>query len=295
LWDYAQRFGRFYKFEAVIKTMVDGVLENWPVAASYIRRAVGERWQPEFHGAPGNFEEASLRLMPRLVYEKFVRPYSEKQWGIPARGLSASLAGRFDVREDDEPRLMRHRHQGIPVSGYADWTTRMLSGIPVILNFDFLRRREEISYRRKLIFTGPVDEYFTYDLGKLAYRGQRREHVYQPEVDRALAVPQVNNPDPANGPHIRTIEWKQMMPPEYASRIRGTVTTQETPFTPEHPDGYEYPFPDAVNTKLYQAYRSKLPADGKILVCGRLGEYRYYDMDQAIARAMHLASELLND
>lgn len=293
IWAFVNRFARFYTYEAALQTLVEGRHENWPIAASYIRRVIGESWTPEFRGTPGNFEEASLAMMPRLIYEKFVRGYSEKQWGVPARALAAELAKRFDVRADDEPRLMRHKYQGIPEDGYAAMMRAMLAGIPVLLNVDYLRHQHEFSATHRVIFTGPIDEFFGCDCGRLAYRGQRREHEYRPDVDRAQPCGQVNNPDPANGPHIRTLEWKHMMPAAHAARIRGTVLTRETTISPENPNDYEYPFPDAANARLYREYRERVEAMPGVLVCGRLGEYRYYDMDQAIARAQLLAARLV--
>jgi UDP-galactopyranose mutase len=295
LWAFVNRFSAFYKYEAALKSWVDGQYENWPIAASYIRRAIGERWTPEFTGTPANFEEASLAMMPRPIYEKFVKGYSEKQWGVPARTLSASLAKRFDVRADDEPRLMRHVHQGIPVNGYAAFMRSMLADLPVLLHCDYLQRRDEFRARKHLIFTGPIDEFFGYDLGRLHYRGQRREHTYLPDVDFAQPCGQVNNPDPANGPHIRTLEWKHMLPPDEARRIKGTVLTREITVSPTDPGGYEYPFPDEQNAALYQRYRERADAIPNLLICGRLGEYRYYDMDQAIGRALVLANKLLQN
>ncbi|HEX8618737.1 MAG TPA: UDP-galactopyranose mutase [Thermoanaerobaculia bacterium] len=293
IWAFVNRFATFDPYEAALKSLVDGREENWPIAGSYIRRAVGENWQPEFHGTPENFEEASLSLMPRVIYEKFVKGYSEKQWGVEARTLSAGLAKRFDVREDDEPRLMRHKYQGIPSEGYAAFTRNLLAGIPVVLNFDYLHNRNVFEARKRLIFTGPVDEFFEFRLGRLKYRGQQRESTYLPDVDYAQGAGQINNPDPGTGAHIRTLEWKQMMPKPFADRIRGTVLTQETPFTPTDPELYEYPFPDDENATLYKRYRELADATAGLLVCGRLGEYRYYDMDQAIGRAMLLGRRLL--
>lgn len=293
LWAFVQRFSPFYSYEAALKSLVDGQHENWPIAGSYIRRQIGTSWTPGFSGQPRNFEEASLSMMPTLVYEKFVKGYSEKQWGVPAHSLSAELARRFDVREDDEPRLMRHQFQGIPALGYSGFMRALLTGIPVLLNCDYLRHRAEFRPRRTTIFTGPIDEYFGFDLGKLTYRGQRRSHEYLPEVDQAQPCGQINNPDPACGPHIRTLEWKHMMPREHAERIRGTVLTRETTVTPSNPNDYEYPFPDTANARLYQTYRARADLLPDLLVCGRLGEYRYYDMDQAIARAQLLARRLL--
>ncbi|MFZ1073949.1 MAG: FAD-dependent oxidoreductase [Verrucomicrobiia bacterium] len=294
LWQFVNRFARFYKYEAALKSFVDGRCENWPVAAGYIRRVVGENWRPEFTSVPRNFEEASLAMMPRVVYEKFVKGYNEKQWGVPATQLYAGLARRFDVREDDEPRLMRHKHQGIPENGYADLMQKMLEGIPLKLNCDYLKNRGEFNAVKMVIFTGPIDEYFGCDLGKLKYRGQRRQHEYLAGVEFAQPCGQVNNPDPANGPHIRTLEWKHMMLPEKIQSIHGTVLTREVTVTPDDPNDFEYPFPDEANTKLYSTYRERAKTMSNLLIAGRLGEYRYYDMDQAIARAMLLARRILS-
>lgn len=293
LWEYMNRFGRFYPFEAQVKSFVDGAYENWPIAESYIRRSVGAAWTPEFQGAPGNFEEASLSMMPRAIYEQFVKGYTEKQWGVPARTLSADLARRFDVRSDDEPRLMRHRYQGLPTGGYSEWMGNMLAGIPVLLNFDYLRNRDKFHARRLLVFTGPIDEFFDFRLGMLQYRGHIREHRYLPDVEYAQPCQQVNNPQIGNGSHIRTLEWKHMMPAEVAKHIRGTVLTAERTVTPDLSDHYEYPFPDAVNRELLERYLQLAEAMPGILICGRLGEYRYYDMDQAIDRARMLARKVL--
>ena len=285
------RFSRFYKYEAVVKSYVDGKHENWPIAASYIQRVAGDDSQPAFAAMPRNFEEASLAIMPRAIYEKFVKGYTEKQWGVPADTLSVRLARRFDVRSDDEPRLMYHRHQGLPVDGYTALMRNMLKGIAVMLNCDYLRARDFFSARRKIIFTGPIDEYFGFDLGQLKYRGQKRSHEYLPDIRYAQPCAQVNNPSPERA-HIRSIEWKYMMQPEFAERILGSVVTKETTVTAENPSDYEYPFPNEANSRLYEAYREHARATPNLLVCGRLGDYRYYDMDQAIARAMLLAERI---
>jgi UDP-galactopyranose mutase len=293
LWAFVNRFASFYKYEAALKSLVDGQYENWPIAGEYIQKTVGKNWAPEFTGQPANFEEASLAMMPRPIYEKFVKGYSEKQWGVPAKSLSANLARRFDVREDNEPRLMRQKYQGIPETGYAGLMQSMLAGIPVLLNCDYLAHQQDFKTGGMVVFTGPIDEYFRFDLGRLKYRGQRREHEYLPNVDLFQPCGQINNPDPLTGPHIRTLEWKHMMQKDYADRIRGTVLTREITITPENSSDYEYPFPDEANSQLYRAYRERANAVPNLLLCGRLGEYRYYDMDQAIARARLLAGKIL--
>jgi UDP-galactopyranose mutase len=293
IWNFVNRFASFHPYEAVCMSWVADRYENWPIAASYVRRVAGEHWKPAFQGEPANFEQAALKQMPRIVYEGFVKGYTEKQWGVPARCLSAALAKRFDVRADDDPRLVRHKYQGIPLEGYTSFVRKMLDGIAVLDNTDYLQNRDHFSASKQLIFTGPIDEWFGFDLGRLQYRAQKREHSYLPAVDLQLPCGQVNNPDAANGAHIRTLEWKHFMPASQRGKVRGTVLTRETPYSPIAPDAYEYPFPNEQNAALYGEYRRRADAVPNLTICGRLGEYRYYDMDQAIGRAMIIAQRWL--
>jgi len=296
IWEWANRFGEFYRYEAAILSDIRGDLVAWPLSADYIRKRIGEGWTAEFSGKPTNLEEAALSLMPRQIYEQFVKEYNEKQWGVSCTTLGPELCKRFDVRSDGDGRLTPNaKHQGIPVEGYAAWTRRMFDGIPVVMNYDYLLRRDEISARKCLVFTGPIDEFFGFDLGRLQYRGQKRHHEYHPNANYVQRRGQVNNPLHFGGPHVRTLEWKHMMQPDVANRITGSVVTTETPFSPSDPSGYEYPFPDAANARLYGEYRSRADSIGGLMIAGRLGEYRYYDMDQAIARSMMLANELLGN
>ena len=292
IWNFVTQFASFYTYEAELASYVDGRYEHWPVTSEYIDRTVGPHWQPSFSGQPADFEQACLAMMPEPVYRKFVKGYTEKQWGVPAQSLSADLAGRFDVRTGTDHRLKTYPHQGIPRGGYAAFMERMLDGVKVELGCDYLQVRDRIDVTRATVYTGPIDELFGYDLGRLAYRGQRREHRYLPD---AVHQPygQVNNPDPDGGEHIRTLEWKHMMEPEYDRGSAGTVVTTEVPFSPDEPDHFEYPFPDARNAELYARYRDRVRAIPGLVVCGRLGEYRYYDMDQAIGRANVVARRIL--
>ncbi len=294
IWEFVNRFAKFDPYHACVKSNVRGALVNWPLGAEYIQAKVGPGWKPEFTGTPSNFEEAALSLMPRTIYETFVKEYNEKQWGVPATKLSPELCKRFDVRMDNDPRLMPHHpYQGIPAEGYAQLMSNMLSGIPVLLNFDYLADRTCFKPRRMTVFTGPIDAFLNYSLGRLGYRGQMRTTQFFPDVDQYQAAAQVNEPEHSGGPHIRTLEWKQMMPVESVRRIVGTVVTRETPVTPTGDDGLEYPFPDAGNKALYQRYREAAMDIDNVMICGRLGEYKYYDMDHAIARAMTLAKRLI--
>ncbi len=293
IWEFVNRFTTFEPFAATLMSMIDGKHEYWPIQEEYILRTVGAAWKPGFSGTPANFEEASLGLMPRPIYEKFVKGYTEKQWGKPCTALAAELAGRFDVRTDGETRLKRDKYQGIPTHGYTEFVRSMIAGIPVTLNFDYLQNRDEILPRCMTIFTGPIDEYFGFDFGRLLYRGQKRDHFYYEDKDSFQPACQVNYPSAQDGPKIRTLEWKKMLPERFVQKIKGTLVTSETPFTPEDPAGFEYPFPDAANAALYQRYAERARELKNVLICGRLGEYRYYDMDAAIARGLKLAEQMI--
>lgn len=294
IWEWASRFGEFYAYEAAVLSDVNGDHVAWPLHSSYIEERCGAGWRPDVSGTPGNLEQAALSLMPRMVYDTFVKEYNEKQWGVSCTDLSPSLCSRFNVRTDGDARLTPHaKHQGIPVDGYAAWTRKMFEGIPVMLNVDYLKRRGDFTARKHLVFTGPIDEFFGFDIGRLEYRGQRRHHTYHPDANYVQRRGQVNNPLHSGGTHVRTLEWKHMMKPDFANRIKGSVTTTETPFSPENPNEYEYPFPDEKNSALMRRYRDRAASVDGLTVAGRLGEYRYYDMDQAIGRSMKIAQEIL--
>lgn len=293
IWEFVNRFASFYKFEGVLMTNVGAALEYWPLNIEYIRKHIGESWVPEFTGTPTNFEEAALSMMPRLLYDRFVAGYTQKQWGVQPSELEPWLAKRVEIRKNNDRRLKTHRYQGIPHGGYEAWIMNMLKGIDCELNVDYLTERHRFNVRKHLIFTGPIDEYFGYDLGRLQYRGQRRSLLFIPGMDYIYPVCQVNCPDIDAGPHVRVLEWKHTLPPE-EQNIPGSLLTIETPFTPDNPSDYEYPFPSSANSDLYQSYQKRANVLDNTLICGRLGEYRYYDMDQAIARAFVLCKRILN-
>ena len=293
IWAFVNRFADFVPFEARVQTCVGGHLEPWPISRTRALELAGFGWRPEHTGVAASFEEECLARMPQAIYVRFVKGYTEKQWGVPATALDAQLAERLRVGVDDDPRLVTHRHQALPVAGYAACFERLLAGVPLLLNTDYLAERTHFAARRLLIYSGPIDEYFGWELGKLEYRGQVRSHYYYPDQAYVLPCVQVNYPDPADGPHVRRIEWKHLLPAEQAATIRGTVVTTETPVTPATPDGFEYPVPSDRNRRLYAAYRERVSHNPRVLICGRLGEYRYYDMDHAIARATALAHRIL--
>lgn len=292
IWNFLNRFTSFYNWSAVLKSKVGNEYLSWPVNEAYINSIVGEDWNL-FKGEPTNFEEVCLSRMPREIYEMFIKGYTEKQWGVKATELSKDLAVRITINKGNVNTLTpNHRWNALPSQGYTEMVRGIIGDIPVKLNYDYLQHRDEVKANKLLIFTGPVDEFFGYKFGKLKYRGQNRKVEYLPEVESHQPCIQVNYPNPED-PRIRTIDWKHLLPEEDKAKMKGTVLTHETPFTPEEPGQYEYPFPDKANQNLYQQYKAEAEQLADTLICGRLGEYRYYDMDQAIGRAMSLTGKIL--
>ena len=293
VWDFVQRFSDFYRYEAVARTKVSGRLEDWPPNQALLDRFSG--WQPaNGHPPPRNFEEACLRKMPRPLYERFVRGYTRRQWGVDPHLLSPELADRVRINRGNQRTLTPHYPvQALPSSGYAGMMTNLLAGLPVIRGVDYLRCRQDYRARNALIFTGSLDEFFDFDSGHLEYRSQKRSHTFLRDADWQQPCAQVNHAGPDAAGPIRTIEWKHLMPPAQQQTIKGTVLTDEFPFTPSCPEDFEYPVPRSRNQALYAHYRSRAAAVPRLLPCGRLGSYRYLDMDEAIASAMAIAQKLL--
>ena len=295
VWAFVNRFAPFYRFDAVVVSDCLGEIVPWPVSKSYIAATLGYEWKPELVRRPANFEEACLAKMPRAMYEAFVKGYTAKQWGVLPRCLSAQLAKRVEIRSSQDVRLKLHKYQGIPRGGYSSFMESLLSGVPVLFNIDYCQHRADFSARKAIIVTSSIDEYFDYKFGRLTYRAQHRDHVYLAEAEIVMPAPQVNYPLISSGPQIRSLEWKQMMEPEQAAKIQGTVITTETPYSPADSDCSEYPFPDGKNAALFKRYAAMAGTLPRVVFCGRLGRYRYLDMDQAIVCATRIAEQLLRD
>jgi UDP-galactopyranose mutase len=296
LWRFVNRLSPFYRYEPVVKSFVDGRYETWPLTEPQIERLVGKDWRQKLdvRSSQANFEESCLARMPKKIYEKFVYGYSLKQWGVAPECLSAQLGQRIPIRKIEQEQFLDHLYQGIPQGGYNTLTRALLRDIPLVLNFDYLAHPKIYAPLCATIYTGPIDEYFGRDLGTLKYRGQKRTQEYLPDVVWRQPCGQVNFPSPDDGAQIRCLEWKHMMEAELQAGVRGTVLTYETPITPDDPNDFEYPFPDSVNASLYERYKERALGNDRVLFCGRLGNYRYYDMDQAIAAATQVAQRLLN-
>jgi UDP-galactopyranose mutase len=296
IWSFVQRFGAFHAYRHRVLSDVGGSLFPWPLGRSTLTLLEGEDPQPALanHHTAQHLEEAALSLMPRVVYETFVKPYNEKQWGVPAAALEADLCKRFDVREDDNLDFTPHaKYQALPVNGYRSLVEQMLQGIDVRLGHEVSSDRggmnldERFRPQRRMFFSGPIDVYFGRCFGALRYRCQGRNHQH---TQQRLGAAVINNPLHSGGAHVRTIDWSWLNP---WTSTTTTLWTTETPREAVVLDELEYPFPSSEQRALYERYRA-LATDPMVVFCGRLGEYRYLDMDQAIGRAMLLAEHELN-
>lgn len=293
IWEWVQRFSEFRPFEGrVLADVGGGRLVQWPPSHEQLWGMAEQGWKPERIKAVANLEEACLAMMPRAAYELFVKGYSEKQWGVSPCELSPAFAKRFSVRANGETRLSpAATYQGLPVNGYAAWMSSMLEGIPVMLDCDYAQIRDSVQVKRKTIYTGPIDEYFGFSLGRLKYRAQKRVHRVSWETQPCV---QVDNPLHSGGPHIRTIDWRHVTEASLLDPAQHTVLTTEAPYTSDNPNDYEYPFPDEANAQLYRRYAALSKClRPHVIIAGRLGTFQYLDMDQAIAKAMALRGKIL--
>ncbi|MGA2178464.1 MAG: UDP-galactopyranose mutase [Verrucomicrobiota bacterium] len=209
--------------------------------------------------------------------------------------LSAKLARRIRVIGGNHPSpVSQCRHSVLPVIGYTNWMEAMIGGIPCLRGVDYLQQRDQFQVRKQLVLTGSLDEFFGFDEGRLAYRSQLRRQVFHTDRNSIQPCRQVNYSDACESAPLRTIEWKYSLLPEQQRHVAGTVVTEEYPCSPSEPDAFEYPFPDSRNEALGRRYRVRAARTPNLLICGRLGEYRYYDMDHAIDRAFTLADRILD-
>ena len=232
-------------------------------------------------GEPQNLEQQAIKLVGTDIYEKLVRDYTQKQWGRPCSELPSFIIKRLPVRFTYDNNYFNARFQGIPVGGYTALVERMLDGVEVRLGVDYLKEKAQLdALAERVIFTGCVDEYFGYCFGPLQYRSVRFEtEVLDCENYQGNAV--VNYTD-AEHPYTRIIEHKHF---EFGTQPK-TVISRE--YSAEWSVGQEayYPVNNAENQALYERYRALADDEVNVVFGGRLGEYKYYDMDKVIESAL---------
>ena len=234
-----------------------------------------------------NLEEQAISLVGRDIFEKLVKGYTEKQWGRDCKELPAFIIKRLPVRFTFDNNYFNARYQGIPVGGYTKMVENMLEGIEVRLNTDYLEQKRELdALAEKIIYTGPIDAYFGYQLGYLQYRSVRFE-TEQLEIPNFQGNAAVNYTD-RETPWTRIIEhkWFEFGKDKEGNDIPNTIISRE--YSSEWNPGEEpyYPVNDETNSLLYQKYKRLAEKEQKVQFGGRLGEYKYYDMDAVVASAL---------
>lgn len=307
VWNYVTRFAEFNRFTNSPVANYKGELYSLPFnmytfnkmwgvvtpeeAAAKIKEQRNEAGITE----PHNLEEQAISLVGKDIYEKLIKGYTEKQWGRDCKDLPAFIIKRLPVRLTFDNNYFNALYQGIPVGGYTKLVANMLDGIEVRLDTDYFENKMELdALADKIVYTGAIDAYFEYQLGALEYRSVRfeTEVLDKPNFQGNAAV----NYTDRETPWTRIIEhkWFEFGKDGDGNDIPKTVISRE--YSSEWKVGDEpyYPVNDEKNGALYQEYKKLADKEQKVIFGGRLGEYKYYDMDAVIASALELAEKELN-
>ena len=305
VWDYVNRYATFNRFTNSPVANYRGELYSlpfnmytfnkmWGVVTPEEAAAKIAEQRKEITGEPKNLEEQAISLVGRDIFEKLVKGYTEKQWGRNCKDLPAFIIRRLPVRLTFDNNYFNALYQGIPTEGYTKLVERLLDGIEVRLDCDYLENREALEQLAgRVVYTGPIDAFFGFRLGTLEYRSVRfeTELLDQPNFQGNAAV----NYTDRETPWTRIIEhkWFTFGKDEQGNDLPKTVISRE--YSAEWKPGDEpyYPVNDEKNSALYQQYKALAEREEKVVFGGRLGEYKYYDMDQVIAAALRKAREEL--
>jgi UDP-galactopyranose mutase len=302
IWDYVNSFVEFNRYTNTPMALSKGKLYNlpfnmntfnqlWDVTTPQQAKDKIASQSQEFKGRdPENLEEQAISLVGRDVFEALIKEYTEKQWGRDCKDLPAFIIKRLPVRFTFDNNYFNDKYQGIPIGGYNKLINALLEGIDVKLGVDYFDDKKHWdSLANKVIYTGPIDKYFSYQFGKLEYRSLTFEHeVLNCENYQGNAV--INYIDKKFN-FTRIIEHKHF---EFGTQKR-TVVTKEFPKEFEEGDEYYYPVNDKKNTSIYAQYKTLKSASENVIFGGRLAEYKYYDMHQVIASALKAAAKELGD
>ena len=303
VWEYVQRFAEFNRFTNSPVANYHGELyslpfnmytfnQMWGVCTPEEAETIISKQKKEIGHEPQNLEEQAISLVGRDIYEKLVKGYTEKQWGRECKDLPAFIIRRLPVRLTFDNNYFNAMYQGIPIGGYTRLVQNMLQDIEVRLGTDYLADKEAWNaIAGKIVYTGPIDAYYNFVLGTLEYRSlQFESEILEKANYQGNAV--VNYTD-RETPWTRIIEhkWFAFGKDDVGNDIPNTIISKE--YSTEWRPGDEpyYPVNDEKNTALYNAYREKSEAEKNVIFGGRLGEYRYYDMDQVIQKALECAEE----
>ena len=302
IWDYVCRFAEFnnyinspiarYKKELYnLPFNMNTFSKMWGIATPDEAKAIIESQIADLGiTQPGNLEEQALSLVGRDVYEKLIKGYTEKQWGRDCRDLPAFIIRRLPLRFTYDNNYFNDRFQGIPIGGYTKLVEKLLEGTEVRLNVDYLEHRQELdALAGKIIYTGMIDQFYDYALGVLQYRSVRFE-TEELETENYQGNAVVNYTE-REVPYTRIIEHKHF---EFGKQPT-TIISREYSSEWQKGDEPYYPVNDERNNALYEQYREKAESEKKVIFGGRLGGYKYYDMDKVIAAALELCDTELGD
>lgn len=305
VWEHVNKYATFNRFTNSPVANYKGELfslpfnmytfnKMWGVVTPEEAMAKIEEQRKEIKGEPTNLEEQAISLVGRDIYEKLIKGYTEKQWGRDCKDLPSFIIKRLPVRLTFDNNYFNALYQGIPVGGYTKMIENMLDGIEVRLNVDYLENKEELDkLAEKVVYTGPIDAYFDYKLGYLEYRSVRFENelLDKPNFQGNAAV----NYTDRETPWTRIIEhkWFEFGKDEEGNDLPKTYISRE--FSSEWKPGDEpyYPVNDEKNSNLYAEYKELAAKEEKVIFGGRLGEYKYYDMDATVASVLDKCEEVL--
>ena len=300
VWDYVNQFAEFNNYINSPIANYQGHLYNLPFNMNTFYALWGTKTPQEVKDKiaeqtthmqdvePKNLEEQAIKLIGTDVYEKLIKGYTEKQWGRSATELPPFIIKRLPVRLTYDNNYFNDRYQGIPIGGYNVIIEKLLEGIEVELNTDFFADRKSLeASATKLVFTGMIDQFFDYKFGELEYRSLRFEHeILDQENYQGNAVVNYTERDI---PYTRIIEHKHF---EFGTQAK-TVITREYPADWKRGDEPYYPINDAKNNAIYEQYLAEAEKNGRVIFCGRLADYKYYDMHVTVERALDVVEEEL--
>ena len=294
VWYFVNRFSDFNHYRHTVVANHDGAIYNLPFNMNSFNKLWGVI-TPEQAKAkiaeqsiklnePKNLEEQAISLVGKDIYETLIKGYTEKQWGRICAELPPFIIRRLPVRFTYDNNYFNSQYQGIPIGGFTKMIENMLEGVEVRLNTSYTAELAKTA--KDVIYTGAIDEYFNYSLGQLEYRGLRFETEYL-DIDNYQGCAVMNYTD-GTTPFTRICEHKHF---EFGDQS-GTVITREYPQTWQRGDEPYYPINDEKNTALYERYKELAKSEPNVFFGGRLGTYRYLDMNKAIEEAFGLVEKL---
>ena len=299
IWKYMLQFAEFNHFINSPIARYKGELYNmpfnmntfskmWNIITPQEAKDIIEKQSKDIHKPARNLEEHAISLVGRDIYEKLIKGYTEKQWGKPCIELPASIMRRIPLRFTYDNNYFNDPYQGIPIGGYTPIMEKMFGNSEIILETDYLSEKEKWNkMAHNVVYTGTIDSYFNYQYGELEYRSLRFETEILSETNyQGVAVVNYTERDI---PYTRIIEHKHF---EFGQQEK-TVISREYPLKWEHGMEPYYPINDENNNNKFELYKELATKEKKIYFGGRLGEYRYFDMQDTIKSALKMAKDIL--